>query len=96
MVSKWVHPKKRRHCYCGHQFGQFAGQLGDGATMYIGEIVNQAGERWEMQFKGAGKTPFSRSADGRKVLRSSIREFLCSEAMYHLGKFAQNFEISQD
>jgi len=73
------------HCYCGHQFGQFAGQLGDGATMYVGEIVNKLGERWELQFKGAGKTPFSRTADGRKVLRSSIREYLCSEAMHHLG-----------
>ena len=72
------------HCYCGHQFGQFAGQLGDGATMYIGEVVNSRNERWEIQFKGAGKTPFSRTADGRKVLRSSIREFLCSEAMHHL------------
>ena len=72
------------------KFGQFAGQLGDGATMYIGEVVNPSGERWEMQFKGAGKTPFSRTADGRKVLRSSIREFLCSEAMFHLGT-ARNF-----
>ncbi len=61
------------------QFGGFSGQLGDGATMYLGETVNPAGERWEIQFKGAGKTPFSRTADGRKVLRSSIREFLCSE-----------------
>lgn len=73
------------HCYCGHQFGYFSGQLGDGATMYLGEIVNEQGERWEIQFKGAGKTPYSRQGDGRKVLRSSIREFLCSEAMHHLG-----------
>lgn len=73
------------HCYCGHQFGRFAGQLGDGAAMYLGEVVNERGERWELQLKGAGLTPFSRQADGRKVLRSSIREFLCSEAMYHLG-----------
>lgn len=73
------------HCYCGHQFGYFSGQLGDGATMYLGEVVNGRGERWEMQFKGAGLTPYSRQADGRKVLRSSIREFLCSEAMYFLG-----------
>ncbi|PIK54361.1 Selenoprotein O [Apostichopus japonicus] len=77
--------KTAAHCYCGHQFGYFAGQLGDGATMYLGEVVNKKGERWEIQFKGAGKTPFSRSADGRKVLRSSIREFMCSEAMYFLG-----------
>ncbi|XDA75332.1 hypothetical protein R6Z07F_005549 [Ovis aries] len=73
------------HCYCGHQFGQFAGQLGDGAAMYLGEVCTEAGERWELQLKGAGPTPFSRQADGRKVLRSSIREFLCSEAMFHLG-----------
>ncbi|KAM8779441.1 protein adenylyltransferase SelO, mitochondrial [Rhynchonycteris naso] len=73
------------HCYCGHQFGQFAGQLGDGAAMYLGEVCTEANERWELQLKGAGPTPFSRQADGRKVLRSSIREFLCSEAMFHLG-----------
>uniref|UniRef100_F7G5N4 Selenoprotein O n=2 Tax=Monodelphis domestica TaxID=13616 RepID=F7G5N4_MONDO len=73
------------HCYCGHQFGSFAGQLGDGAAVYLGEVLGAAGQRWELQLKGAGLTPFSRQADGRKVLRSSIREFLCSEAMFHLG-----------
>eukprot|EP00002_Diphylleia_rotans_P026629 TRINITY_DN5319_c0_g1_i2.p1 TRINITY_DN5319_c0_g1~~TRINITY_DN5319_c0_g1_i2.p1 ORF type:complete len:540 (+),score=111.77 TRINITY_DN5319_c0_g1_i2:173-1792(+) len=73
------------HCYCGHQFGYFSGQLGDGATMYLGEVINSKGERWEIQFKGAGQTPYSRQADGRKVLRSTIREFLCSEAIHHLG-----------
>ncbi|XP_059510599.1 selenoprotein O1 isoform X2 [Stegostoma tigrinum] len=73
------------HCYCGHQFGNFAGQLGDGAAMYLGEVVNSQGQRWELQIKGAGPTPYSRQSDGRKVLRSSIREFLCSEAMFHLG-----------
>ncbi|KAG9490110.1 hypothetical protein GDO78_005805 [Eleutherodactylus coqui] len=73
------------HCYCGHQFGSFAGQLGDGAAMYLGEVINPEGERWEIQLKGAGLTPYSRQADGRKVLRSSVREFLCSEAMFHLG-----------
>ncbi|KAM9311726.1 protein adenylyltransferase SelO, mitochondrial [Gastrophryne carolinensis] len=73
------------HCYCGHQFGNFAGQLGDGAAMYLGEVQSPSGERWELQLKGAGLTPYSRQADGRKVLRSSIREFLCSEAMFHLG-----------
>ncbi|XP_077562926.1 protein adenylyltransferase SelO, mitochondrial-like [Haemaphysalis longicornis] len=73
------------HCYCGHQFGYFAGQLGDGAAMYLGEVINRKGERWEIQLKGAGLTPYSRSADGRKVLRSSLREFLCSEAMHFLG-----------
>ena len=72
------------HCYCGHQFGSFAGQLGDGAAIYLGEVLNERGERWEIQLKGAGKTPYSRTADGRKVLRSTLREFLCSEAMHHL------------
>ncbi len=72
-------------CYGGHQFGQWAGQLGDGRAMSLGEIVNGAGERWELQLKGAGPTPYSRTADGRAVLRSSLREFLCSEAMFHLG-----------
>ncbi len=72
-------------CYGGHQFGQWAGQLGDGRAITLGEIVNRAGDRWELQLKGAGPTPYSRTADGRAVLRSSIREFLCSEAMHHLG-----------
>lgn len=71
--------------YGGHQFGHWAGQLGDGRAISLGEIVNAACERWELQLKGAGPTPYSRSADGRAVLRSSIREFLCSEAMHHLG-----------
>ncbi|XP_019864467.1 PREDICTED: selenoprotein O-like [Amphimedon queenslandica] len=73
------------HCYCGHQFGHFSGQLGDGCALYLGEVINSNGERWELQLKGSGKTPYSRHADGRKVLRSSIREFLCSEAMHYLG-----------
>nr|WP_305119326.1 YdiU family protein [Tahibacter harae] len=71
--------------YGGHQFGHWAGQLGDGRAISLGEVVNRAGERWELQLKGAGPTPYSRRADGRAVLRSSIREFLCSEAMHHLG-----------
>lgn len=71
--------------YGGHQFGHWAGQLGDGRAISLGETINAAGQRWELQLKGAGGTPYSRSADGRAVLRSSIREFLCSEAMYHLG-----------
>lgn len=147
------------HCYCGHQFGNFAGQLGDGAAVYLGEVcpphfarprsdsaalqeshtpcksshqnlhssvtirsyashtlegrsmswtfmmraevrasdacarlqvVNAAEARWEAQLKGAGLTPFSRTADGRKVLRSSIREFLASEAMHHLVRPQHN------
>ncbi|MEO7066825.1 MAG: protein adenylyltransferase SelO [Rhodanobacter sp.] len=71
--------------YGGHQFGNWAGQLGDGRAVALGEVINAAGERWELQLKGSGLTPYSRGADGRAVLRSSIREFLCSEAMYHLG-----------
>ena len=71
--------------YGGHQFGQWAGQLGDGRAITLGEVINRAGQRWELQLKGAGPTPYSRAADGRAVLRSSIREFLCSEAMHHLG-----------
>jgi uncharacterized protein YdiU (UPF0061 family) len=70
--------------YGGHQFGTWAGQLGDGRAITLGEVVNGQG-RWELQLKGAGPTPYSRMADGRAVLRSSIREFLCSEAMHHLG-----------
>lgn len=72
-------------CYGGHQFGNWAGQLGDGRAITLGEAINERGERWELQLKGAGPTPYSRRADGRAVLRSSIREFLCSEAMHHLG-----------
>ena len=72
-------------CYGGHQFGNWAGQLGDGRAINLGEVVNKKGERWTLQLKGAGPTPYSRTADGLAVLRSSVREFLCSEAMHHLG-----------
>ncbi len=72
-------------CYGGHQFGNWAGQLGDGRAINLGELINHAGERWILQLKGAGLTPYSRTADGLAVLRSSLREFICSEAMYHLG-----------
>jgi len=72
-------------CYGGHQFGSWAGQLGDGRAISLGEVVNGRGQRWELQLKGAGPTPYSRMGDGRAVLRSSVREFLCSEAMHHLG-----------
>ncbi|MEM7077620.1 MAG: YdiU family protein [Pseudomonadota bacterium] len=71
-------------CYGGHQFGNWAGQLGDGRAINLGE-VSTANGHWMLQLKGAGPTPFSRSADGLAVLRSSVREYLCSEAMYHLG-----------
>lgn len=72
-------------CYGGHQFGNWAGQLGDGRVINLGEIKNKKGEHWTLQLKGAGLTPYSRGADGLAVLRSSVREFLCSEAMFHLG-----------
>ncbi len=71
--------------YAGHQFGNWAGQLGDGRAISLGEILNKKQERYEIQLKGAGVTPYSRRGDGRAVFRSSLREFLCSEAMHHLG-----------
>ncbi len=72
-------------CYGGHQFGNWAGQLGDGRAITLGEVLTAADGRQALQLKGAGPTPYSRTADGLAVLRSSIREFLCSEAMHHLG-----------
>jgi len=72
-------------CYGGHQFGTWAGQLGDGRAITLGEVIGAGGEPWELQLKGAGPTPYSRRADGRAVLRSSLRELVCSEAMFHLG-----------
>jgi len=72
-------------CYGGHQFGNWAGQLGDGRAISLGEVVTSSGARWELQLKGAGPTPYSRGSDGRAVMRSSVREFVCSEAMFHLG-----------
>jgi uncharacterized protein YdiU (UPF0061 family) len=71
--------------YGGHQFGHWAGQLGDGRAITLAEFLASDGSRQELQLKGAGKTPYSRTADGRAVLRSSLREFLCSEAMHWLG-----------
>ena len=71
--------------YAGHQFGNWAGQLGDGRAIFAGEIANREGKTTEIQWKGAGATPYSRSADGRAVLRSSVREYMMSEAMFHLG-----------
>lgn len=71
--------------YAGHQFGHFVPQLGDGRALLLGEVKNAEGDYWEIQLKGAGMTPYSRRGDGRAVLRSTIREYLCSEAMYGLG-----------
>lgn len=73
------------HRYGGHQFGMWADQLGDGRAHFLGEYENRLGDRWELQLKGSGKTPYSRQGDGRAIIRSSVREFLASEAMYHLG-----------
>ena len=82
MIIEGMDPYAQR--YGGHQFGNWAHQLGDGRAITLGEIQLE-GEVLELQLKGAGHTPYSRFADGKAVLRSSIREFLCSEAMHHLG-----------
>lgn len=71
-------------CYGGHQFGNWAGQLGDGRAINLFE-VDYHNKQWAVQLKGSGETPYSRTADGLAVLRSSIREYLCSEAMFHLN-----------
>lgn len=71
--------------YSGHQFGVYVPQLGDGRAILLGEVRNERGERWDLHLKGAGLTPFSRDGDGRAVLRSTVREYLCSEAMHELG-----------
>jgi serine/tyrosine/threonine adenylyltransferase len=72
-------------CYAGHQFGNWAGQLGDGRAITLAEWEAPDGKNWEFQLKGAGPTPYSRRADGRAVLRSSVREYLMSEAIHYLG-----------
>lgn len=81
-----VYPETQPYAmaYAGHQFGNWAGQLGDGRAINLFEILHN-NQRWTLQLKGAGETPYSRTADGFAVLRSSIREHLCSEAMYYLG-----------
>jgi len=81
-----VYPNTKPYamCYAGHQFGNWAGQLGDGRAINLFEVEHQQ-KNWKVQLKGAGETPYSRTADGLAVLRSSIREYLCSEAMFHLG-----------
>lgn len=82
--TPWAGIHQRAGVYSGHQFGVWAGQLGDGRALSLGTIQTPTG-RQELQLKGAGRTPYSRMGDGRAVLRSSIREFLCSEAMHALG-----------
>jgi uncharacterized protein YdiU (UPF0061 family) len=81
----WRDAEPRAMVYSGHQFGQYNPQLGDGRGLLLGEVVNAAGEHWDLHLKGAGSTPYSRMGDGRAVLRSSIREFLASEALAALG-----------
>lgn len=71
--------------YGGHQFGHWNPDLGDGRGLLLGEIVTSKAKRWDLHLKGAGPTPYSRSGDGRAVLRSTIREYLASEALHHLG-----------
>ena len=84
--GKSVYPKTKPYAmaYAGHQFGNWAGQLGDGRAINLFEIDHNS-NRWALQLKGAGATPYSRQGDGLAVLRSSVREYLCSEAMFHLG-----------
>ena len=79
------HIKTYATAYAGHQFGNWAGQLGDGRAIFAGEIENEAGKKTEIQWKGAGATPYSRHADGRAVLRSTVREYLISEALHFLN-----------
>lgn len=81
----WADAEPRAMVYSGHQFGGYTPQLGDGRGLLLGEVYNNAGEHWDLHLKGAGQTPFSRMGDGRAVLRSSIREFLASEALFALN-----------
>lgn len=81
----WSSAEPRAMVYSGHQFGQYNPRLGDGRGLLLGEVLNSAGEHWDLHLKGAGQTPYSRSGDGRAVLRSSIREFLASEYLHALG-----------
>ncbi|UUQ67139.1 YdiU family protein [Pseudomonas fuscovaginae UPB0736] len=81
----WAEAEPRAMVYSGHQFGSYNPRLGDGRGLLLGEVYNQAGEHWDLHLKGAGQTPYSRMGDGRAVLRSSIREFLASEALHALG-----------
>ncbi|UUY09917.1 YdiU family protein [Pseudomonas sp. J452] len=81
----WSDAEPRAMVYSGHQFGSYNPRLGDGRGLLLGEVVNAAGEYWDLHLKGAGQTPWSRMGDGRAVLRSSIREFLASEYLHALG-----------
>ncbi|TLX62590.1 YdiU family protein [Stutzerimonas nosocomialis] len=81
----WSEAEPRAMVYSGHQFGSYNPRLGDGRGLLLGEVLNEAGQHWDLHLKGAGMTPYSRMGDGRAVLRSSIREFLASEHLHALG-----------
>ena len=81
----WSEAEPRAMVYSGHQFGGYSPRLGDGRGLLLGEVRNAAGQHWDLHLKGAGQTPYSRSGDGRAVLRSSIREFLASEYLHALS-----------
>src|SRR5690606_24758676 len=81
----WRDAEPRAMVYAGHQFGVYNPRLGDGRGLLLGEVINDAGEHWDLHLKGTGQTPYSRMGDGRAVLRSSIREFLASEHLHALG-----------
>lgn len=83
--TPWPGAEPLAMLYAGHQFGHYVPQLGDGRAILFGEVRNSRGEKWDLQLKGCGLTPYSRQGDGRAVLRSTIREYLCSEAMHGLG-----------
>ena len=83
--SNWPGSDPLAMLYAGHQFGHYVSQLGDGRAILLGEVRNARGEKWDLQLKGCGLTPYSRQGDGRAVLRSTIREYLCSETMHGLG-----------
>jgi len=85
--AEQLHPDMQpiAQCYAGHQFGQFVPRLGDGRAILLGELETRHNGKWDLQIKGSGPTPYSRNADGRAVLRSTIREYLCGEAMHNLG-----------
>ena len=84
-AQSWPQTEPLAMLYAGHQFGHYVPQLGDGRAILFGEVATSTGQSWELQIKGSGITPYSRQGDGRAVLRSSIREYLCSEAMHALN-----------
>ena len=83
-LEKWPGSEPLAMLYAGHQFGHWVPQLGDGRAILLGQVRNRSGQLWELQLKGSGPTPYSRGSDGRAVLRSTIREYLCAEAMHGL------------